>query len=108
MELVLLWWFAMDGPSTATSGATIADQLCPHVTAPTLIMGDVGDPNVPLINSYEWYHALRDAGVEVEFFAYPVDTHFSARYRAHDGRVSALDRLDDEAFEMTRTTRQTT
>jgi dipeptidyl aminopeptidase/acylaminoacyl peptidase len=47
-----------------------------NVTAPTLVMGDVGDPNVPLVNSYEWYHALRDAGVEVEFFAYPVDTHF--------------------------------
>jgi len=47
-----------------------------NVTAPTLIMGDVGDPNVPLVNSYEWYHALRDAGVEVEFYAYPADTHF--------------------------------
>ncbi|MGA9422480.1 MAG: S9 family peptidase [Rhodanobacteraceae bacterium] len=46
------------------------------VTAPTLIMGDVGDPNVPLINSYEWFHALRDNGVTVEFYAYPVDTHF--------------------------------
>jgi dipeptidyl aminopeptidase/acylaminoacyl peptidase len=47
-----------------------------HVTAPTLVMGDVGDPNVPLVNSYEWYHALRDNGVQVEFWAYPVDTHF--------------------------------
>lgn len=47
-----------------------------RVTAPTLILGDVGDPNVPLINSYEWYHALRDNGVPVEFWAYPVDTHF--------------------------------
>jgi dipeptidyl aminopeptidase/acylaminoacyl peptidase len=47
-----------------------------NVKAPTLIMGDVGDPNVPLINSYEWYHALRDNGVEVAFYAYPVDTHF--------------------------------
>ena len=47
-----------------------------NVTAPTLIMGDVGDPNVPLLNSYEWYHALRDNGVQVEFYAYPVDTHF--------------------------------
>jgi dipeptidyl aminopeptidase/acylaminoacyl peptidase len=47
-----------------------------NVTAPTLVMGDVGDPNVPLVNSYEWYHALRDAGVEVEFYAYPADTHF--------------------------------
>ena len=47
-----------------------------QVTAPTLIMGDVGDPNVPLVNSYEWYHALRDKGVTVEFYAYPTDTHF--------------------------------
>ncbi|GGY18468.1 peptidase [Rhodanobacter panaciterrae] len=47
-----------------------------NVTAPTLIMGDVGDPNVPLVNSYEWYHALRDNGVPVEFYAYPADTHF--------------------------------
>ena len=46
------------------------------VKAPTLILGDIGDPNVPLINSYEWYHALRDAGVKVDFYAYPVDTHF--------------------------------
>jgi len=46
------------------------------VKAPTLIMGDVGDPNVPLVNSYEWYHVLRDNGVQVEFYAYPADTHF--------------------------------
>jgi len=31
---------------------------------------------VPLVNSYEWYHALRDNGVTVRFYAYPVDTHF--------------------------------
>ena len=47
-----------------------------NVKAPTLIMGDVGDPNVPLVNSYEWYHALRDNGVAVEFYAYPADSHF--------------------------------
>ncbi|MGA9333602.1 MAG: S9 family peptidase [Rudaea sp.] len=47
-----------------------------NVTAPTLIMGDVGDPNVPLVNSFEWYHALKDNGVEVKFYAYPADTHF--------------------------------
>jgi dipeptidyl aminopeptidase/acylaminoacyl peptidase len=47
-----------------------------NVKAPTLIMGDVGDPNVPLVNSYEWYHALRDNGDKVEFYAYPADTHF--------------------------------
>jgi dipeptidyl aminopeptidase/acylaminoacyl peptidase len=49
-----------------------------NVKAPTLIMGDVGDSNVPLVNSYEWYHALRDNGVPVEFWAYPADTHFPA------------------------------
>ena len=47
-----------------------------NVKAPTLIMGDVGDPNVPLVNSYEWYHSLRDNGVTVEFYAYPENTHF--------------------------------
>ena len=47
-----------------------------NVKAPTLILGDVGDPNVPIINSYEMYHALRDNGVNTEFYAYPVDTHF--------------------------------
>ena len=47
-----------------------------RVKAPTLILGDVGDPNVPIINSYEMYHALRDNGVVTEFYAYPVDTHF--------------------------------
>jgi dipeptidyl aminopeptidase/acylaminoacyl peptidase len=47
-----------------------------NVKAPTLIMGDVGDNNVPLVNSYEWYHALRDNGVDVQFYAYPADTHF--------------------------------
>jgi dipeptidyl aminopeptidase/acylaminoacyl peptidase len=47
-----------------------------NVTAPTLLMGDVGDPNVPIVNNLEWYHALRDNGVEAEFWAYPVDSHF--------------------------------
>lgn len=47
-----------------------------NVKAPTLILGDVGDNNVPLVNSYEWYHALRDNGVDVQFYAYPADSHF--------------------------------
>jgi len=51
-------------------------EFAGNVKAPTLIMGDVGDPNVPIINSYEMYHALRDNGVQTEFFAYPTDTHF--------------------------------
>lgn len=50
--------------------------LAKNVKAPTLIMGDAGDPNVPIVNSYEMYHALRDNGVNTEFFVYPADTHF--------------------------------
>ncbi|MEJ2218364.1 MAG: S9 family peptidase [Gemmatimonadota bacterium] len=46
------------------------------VTTPTLLMGDVGDPNVPIVNNLEWYHGLRDNGVETEFWAYPADSHF--------------------------------
>lgn len=47
-----------------------------HVKVPTLIMGDAGDPNVPIVNSYEMFHALRDNGVTVRFYVYPVNTHF--------------------------------
>lgn len=50
--------------------------LARNVTAPTLILGNAGDPNVPIINSYEMYHALRDNGVKTEFYAYPADEHF--------------------------------
>ncbi len=46
------------------------------VKAPTLIMGDAGDPNVPIVNSYEMFHALRDNGVTTEFYVYPANTHF--------------------------------
>jgi dipeptidyl aminopeptidase/acylaminoacyl peptidase len=47
-----------------------------RVKAPTLIMGDVGDANVPIYNSYQWYHALKDNGVPVTFVAYPRDSHY--------------------------------
>ncbi len=50
--------------------------LAKNVKAPTLIMGDAGDANVPIVNSYEMYHALRDNGVRTEFYVYPADTHF--------------------------------
>ncbi len=46
------------------------------IKAPTLIMGDAGDPNVPIVNSYEMFHALRDNGVTTEFYVYPANTHF--------------------------------
>ncbi len=46
-----------------------------NVTAPTLIMCDVGDPRVPIPESYAFYHALKDYHVPVSFIAYPVDGH---------------------------------
>ena len=48
----------------------------PHVTTPTLILGDIGDNNVTITNSFKLYHALKDNGTTVEFVAYPVGGHF--------------------------------
>ncbi len=47
-----------------------------NVKAPTLLMSDVDDANVPFVNAEEWYHGLRDNGVTVEFYGYPESTHF--------------------------------
>ncbi|WP_158882112.1 S9 family peptidase [Rhodanobacter sp. L36] len=46
-----------------------------NVKAPTLILADVMDSNVPMVNAEEWYHGLRDNGVPVEFYAYPETSH---------------------------------
>lgn len=47
-----------------------------HIKTPTLILCDVGDYRVPIVESFKLYHALRDRGVPVRFFAYPVMGHF--------------------------------
>jgi dipeptidyl aminopeptidase/acylaminoacyl peptidase len=49
-----------------------------NVKAPTLLLSDTGDTQVPIIHSYEYYHALKDSGVTVSFVAYPVSGHFPA------------------------------
>ena len=46
------------------------------VTTPTLILSDVGDDRVPISQSYKFYHALKDHGTTVQFWAYPVSGHF--------------------------------
>ena len=46
------------------------------ITTPTLILSDTGDARVPITQSYEMFHALRDHGVTSQFFAYPVAGHF--------------------------------
>ena len=42
---------------------------------PTLILSTTGDARVPVTQSYELYHALRDRGVPVKFVAWPVPGH---------------------------------
>jgi dipeptidyl aminopeptidase/acylaminoacyl peptidase len=48
----------------------------PQIKTPTLIMCDTGDFRVPITQSYELYHAIKDNGVPVRFVAYPVGGHF--------------------------------
>jgi dipeptidyl aminopeptidase/acylaminoacyl peptidase len=56
-----------------------ADQspitYAPKVKAPTLIMALTGDYRVPITQAYEFYHALRDNDVPVQFVAYPLPGH---------------------------------
>ncbi|MGZ3518235.1 MAG: S9 family peptidase [Vulcanimicrobiaceae bacterium] len=47
-----------------------------QIQTPTLIMGDIGDNNVTITNSFKMYHALKDNNVPVQFAAYPVHGHF--------------------------------
>jgi len=46
------------------------------VRTPTLILSDIGDYRVPVSQSFEFYHALRDNGVEAKFMAMPRTGHF--------------------------------
>jgi dipeptidyl aminopeptidase/acylaminoacyl peptidase len=46
-----------------------------NMKTPTLILSNVGDYRVTITQSYKLFHALRDAGVETRFFAYPISGH---------------------------------
>ncbi|HUN28819.1 MAG TPA: S9 family peptidase [Alphaproteobacteria bacterium] len=71
----------------------IADA--PKATTPTLIMGDIGDNNVTITNSFKLYHALKDNGTTVKFIAYPVAGHFpSDPVRSEDVEKHWLDWLE--------------
>ena len=48
------------------------------IKAPTLILSDTGDYRVPITQSFQLYHALRDNRVETQFIAYPVGGHSPA------------------------------
>jgi dipeptidyl aminopeptidase/acylaminoacyl peptidase len=51
-------------------------NYAPKIKAPTLILSDTGDYRVPITQSFQLYHALRDNGVTTQFIAYPVSGHF--------------------------------
>lgn len=53
------------------SPVAYADQ----VKTPTLILGHLRDPEVPVSQSYNLFHALRDNGVPVKFVVYPMEGH---------------------------------
>lgn len=75
------WRYNMGG-SPYTGGRTKAyiDQSpissAWNVTTPTLILSDTGDARVPVTQSYKFFHALKDRGTTVEFWAYPAGGHF--------------------------------
>lgn len=50
-------------------------SMASKVKAPTLILHDTGDYRVPIMESFEWFHALRENGVTAQFIAYPVYGH---------------------------------
>jgi dipeptidyl aminopeptidase/acylaminoacyl peptidase len=45
------------------------------ITTPTLIWSTVGDPVVPISQSYALYHALTDNHIENKFLVFPATTH---------------------------------
>lgn len=47
-----------------------------NIRTPTLIMSTTGDARVPVTQSYQLFHALKDNGVPVKFVAFPVGGHF--------------------------------
>ncbi len=48
------------------------------IKAPTLVLSNTGDYRVPVTQSYELYHVLRDNGVPTQFIGYPLGGHSPA------------------------------
>jgi dipeptidyl aminopeptidase/acylaminoacyl peptidase len=46
-----------------------------NIRTPLLMFGNVYDVRVPIVEQYEMFHALRDNGVPVQFYAYPTGGH---------------------------------
>ncbi len=46
-----------------------------NVKTPTLILSDIGDERVPISESYTYFRALQDNGIESKFIAFPIVGH---------------------------------
>jgi dipeptidyl aminopeptidase/acylaminoacyl peptidase len=46
-----------------------------NIKAPTLILANIGDPRVPVTQSYKLYHSLVDNGTVTKFIGWPVPAH---------------------------------
>jgi dipeptidyl aminopeptidase/acylaminoacyl peptidase len=46
-----------------------------NIKAPTLILANVGDPRVPVTQSYKLYHTLIDNGTVTKFIGWPIPAH---------------------------------
>jgi dipeptidyl aminopeptidase/acylaminoacyl peptidase len=55
------------------SGSPIT--YAPQITTPTLILSGTSDETVPITESFELYHALRDRGIPVTFIGLPGALH---------------------------------
>jgi dipeptidyl aminopeptidase/acylaminoacyl peptidase len=72
--------FAMGGsPYVGDNMKKYIDQspitYAAKIKTPTLIMSDLGDVRVPVTQSFQMYHAMKDNNVPVKFIAYPVSGH---------------------------------
>ena len=47
-----------------------------NVNTPTLILSNIGDERVPISQSYTYFKALQDNGIESKFLAFPITGHF--------------------------------
>ncbi len=66
-----------------------------QIDTPTLILSNVDDVRVPVVESYELYHALRDRDVPVRFYVYPTGGHLpSGPVRLADAYTKWLDWFD--------------
>ena len=46
-----------------------------NIKAPTLILANIGDPRVPVTQSYKLYHSLIDNGTVTKFIGWPIPAH---------------------------------